>query len=35
MAHILSITPIPLLSGILWLVLLLLAMYFARKPFHR
>ena len=35
MENILSITPIPLLSGILWLVLLLLAMYFARKPFHR
>lgn len=35
MEHILSITPIPIISGILWLVLLLMAMYFARKPFHR
>jgi hypothetical protein len=31
----LSITPLPVLSGILWLVLLVTTMYLARKPFHR
>lgn len=30
-----SITPVPFLSVIIWIVLILLAMYFARKPFHR
>lgn len=35
MENILSITPIPLLSIIVWVLLLLMAMYFARKPFHR
>jgi hypothetical protein len=31
----LTITPIPLFSVFLWIVLLLSAMYFARKPFQR
>ncbi|MCP4745768.1 MAG: hypothetical protein GY874_06445 [Desulfobacteraceae bacterium] len=31
----LLITPIPLLSIIIWIILLVLAMYLARKPFHR
>lgn len=31
----LSITPIPFLSIIVWIFLGLMAMYFARKPFHR
>ncbi|MCJ8500624.1 hypothetical protein [Desulfatitalea alkaliphila] len=30
-----SITPVPLLSLLVWLVLLISAMYLARKPFHR
>ena len=31
----LSITPIPFLSVVIWIILFLLATYFARKPFHR
>jgi len=31
----LSMTPYPLLSALIWLLLLFLAMYLARKPFHR
>jgi hypothetical protein len=30
-----EITPLPLISAIIWLLLLVLAMYLARKPFHR
>ena len=35
MEALLSITPIPFLSILLWILLLLMAMYFARRPFHR
>ncbi|MFZ1985732.1 MAG: hypothetical protein WAU91_15035 [Desulfatitalea sp.] len=35
MENLLSMTPYPLLSAAIWLLLLFLAMYFARKPFHR
>lgn len=35
MDNLLSITPYPLLSACAWLMLLFLAMYLARKPFHR
>ncbi|MBT8341481.1 MAG: hypothetical protein HKP58_02185 [Desulfatitalea sp.] len=35
MESILSITPIPLLSLLIAVILLVLAMYFARNPFHR
>ena len=34
-ANMLSITPNPFLSMVIWIVLLLAALYFARKPFHR
>ena len=34
-ANMLSITSNPFLSMIIWIVLLLAALYFARKPFHR
>ena len=34
-ANMLSITPNPFLSMMIWIVLLLAALYFARKPFHR
>ena len=34
-ANMLSITPSPFLSVMIWIVLLLAALYFARKPFHR
>ena len=35
MESLLSITPLPILSIVLWLLVLVMAMYFARKPFHR
>jgi hypothetical protein len=35
MEDLLSITPLPILSVVLWLLVLVMAMYFARKPFHR
>ncbi|NNL75558.1 MAG: hypothetical protein HKO68_04390 [Desulfobacterales bacterium] len=34
-ANLLSITSNPFLSMLIWIVLLLAALYFARKPFHR
>jgi len=34
-ANMLSITPNTFLSMVIWIVLLLAALYFARKPFHR
>ena len=34
-ANMLSITSNPFLSMMIWIVLLLAALYFARKPFHR
>ena len=34
-ANMLSITSNPFLSMLIWIVLLLAALYFARKPFHR
>jgi hypothetical protein len=34
-ANMLSITPSPFLSVLIWIVLILAALYFARKPFHR
>ena len=34
-ANMLSITPSPFLSVMIWIVLLLAALYFARRPFHR
>ena len=34
-ANMLSITPIPFLSVMIWIVLILAALYFARRPFHR
>lgn len=35
LANMLSITANPFLSMVIWIVLLLAALYFARKPFHR
>lgn len=35
LANLLSITANPFLSMLIWIVLLLAALYFARKPFHR
>ena len=35
LANMLSITTNPFLSVVIWIVLLLAALYFARKPFHR
>jgi hypothetical protein len=35
MENLLSMTPYPLLSALIWLLLLFFAMYLARKPFHR
>jgi hypothetical protein len=35
LANMLSITENPFLSMVIWIVLLLAALYFARKPFHR
>lgn len=35
MEGLLSITPLPVLSGTIWLILLVTTMYLARKPFHR
>lgn len=35
LANMLSITTNPFLSMVIWIVLLLAALYFARKPFHR
>ena len=32
---IINITPSPFLSALTWIVLLISAMYFARRPFHR
>ena len=34
-ANMLSITPSPFLSVMIWIVLILAALYFARRPFHR
>ena len=34
-ANMLSITPNPFLSVLIWIVLVLAALYFARRPFHR
>ena len=34
-ANMLSITSNPFLSMLIWIALLLAALYFARKPFHR
>ena len=34
-ANMLSITPSPFLSVVIWIVLILAALYFARRPFHR
>ena len=35
LANMLSITENPFLSMVIWIILLLAALYFARKPFHR
>jgi hypothetical protein len=34
-ANMLSITPSPFLSVLIWILLILAALYFARRPFHR